>query len=59
MAEIVNLRRERKRAARAAAAEKAAENRIVHGLGKAEREAEAARRELAERQLEGHKRDER
>ena len=59
MGEIVNLRRERKRAARAKAAVDAEQNRVAHGLPKAEREANAARRELTERRLEGHKREER
>ena len=46
MAEIVNLRQERKRRDRAVAAGQAAANRARHGRTRAEREAEA----LAERQ---------
>ena len=38
MAEIINLRQERKRRARAAKAEKAAQNRVTHGLSKPTRE---------------------
>ena len=57
MGEIVNLRRERKRAAREQEAAKAAENRVLHGRSKAEREAEAARQNLDERRLEAHRLD--
>jgi len=57
MGEIVNLRRERKRAARQQDAAKAAENRVLHGRSKAERATEAARRDLDERRLEAHRLD--
>ena len=58
MGEIVNLRRERKRAERAREAAKAAENRLAHGVKKSERNADAARKKLDERRLEGHRLDE-
>ncbi len=49
MSEIVNLNRERKRRGREAAARVAAENRVVHGQTRAEREAleQAAQRRAA------------
>ena len=56
-AEIVNLRRVRKRRARAEEDAQAVENRSRQGLGKAEREAVAARREKATRTLDQHKRE--
>ena len=49
MGEIVNLHKARKRAARARAAKRAAENRITHGRSKAERELETARAERTRR----------
>jgi len=57
MAEIVNLRRERKRRARGEAEREAADNRVKFGAPKSERELAAARRELAERALDGARRD--
>lgn len=54
VSEIVNLRRVRKTMARHQAEVEAGENRIRFGLTKAERQAQAARREHAERQHEGH-----
>jgi hypothetical protein len=57
MSEIVNLRRARKAKGRAEAADKAAENRQKFGVPKAERAREVATRELARRQLDGHRRD--
>jgi hypothetical protein len=56
-AEIVNLRRVRKAKARDDAAKKADANRRKFGMTAAERKAEAARREKAERALAGHKRE--
>lgn len=38
MADIINLRTARKRAERAKAAERAAENRVRHGISKTERQ---------------------
>jgi len=58
MAEIVNLRQMRKRKARAEKEAKAAENRIAFGRTKEERRVTEAERQLSERRLDGHKRDE-
>jgi hypothetical protein len=58
VAEIVNLRRARKRKERAAKEEQAAANRTTFGRSKSERALSDARKELATRQLDGHKRDE-
>lgn len=58
MAEIVNLRQARKAKARAGKQAAAAENRVRFGRTKAERDAEAARRQLADKGLDGHRRDE-
>jgi hypothetical protein len=55
MADIVNLRRARKEKARNAKAEKAAENRILHGAPKAVRDLTAARSEKADKALEAHR----
>ncbi len=57
MGEIVNLKQARKRKARGEADATAAENRAKHGRSKAEREVEAARRAIAERALDGNRRD--
>ncbi len=56
MSEIVNLRQVRKAKARAAAADKAAENRQRFGANKAERTIESKNREIARRHLDGHRR---
>ena len=58
MGEIVNLRRERKRAERAREAAKAAENRLAHGVKKSERNAGVAQKKLDQRRLEAHRLDE-
>lgn len=58
MAEIVNLRQARKAKARAGKQAAAAENRVRFGRTKAERHAEAGRRQLADKGLDGHRRDE-
>ena len=57
MAEIVNLRRARKRKERAEKEARAAENRIGFGRSKAERALSDARKDLAARRLEGHRRE--
>lgn len=57
MGDIVNLRRERKRATRAAAATKAEANRLKYGRLKSERCAEELITEMAERHLDQHKRE--
>lgn len=56
MAEIVNLKRVRKRKARKAAETEAASNRLVHGRTKAERNLTQAEQQAADRKLDGHKR---
>ncbi len=53
MGDVVNLRRERKRNARAVEAAKASENRLKFGAPKAERDLRDARIRLAERALDG------
>ena len=53
--EVINLRVARKRAARAAAAKTAAENRQTHGVSKAERTRLSAERESGDRKLDAHK----
>jgi Domain of unknown function (DUF4169) len=55
MAEIVNLRRARKKAERRIAEDTAAANRLRHGRSKAERELEAARDAKAGRELDRHR----
>ena len=55
MGDIVNLHKARKQAMRQQRAEKAAENRIVHGRGKAERAVAEARTEKACRDLDQHR----
>ncbi|OYX87559.1 MAG: hypothetical protein B7Y75_01910 [Azorhizobium sp. 35-67-5] len=61
MGEVINLRKARKSVLRAEAEVKAAENRALFGLTRAEREARRAEKDLQARRLEGHalaKRDE-
>ncbi|HEX4408179.1 MAG TPA: DUF4169 family protein [Xanthobacteraceae bacterium] len=55
MANIVNLRGERKRAKRLQADEKAAANRVLHGLPKAARTLAKSQRDQGARLLEGHR----
>ncbi|MBN8959392.1 MAG: DUF4169 family protein [Rhizobiales bacterium] len=55
MAEIINLRVARKRAEREAKAKRAEENRIRHGLPKAERQLQRARDAKTKRDLDGHR----
>lgn len=55
MADIINLRRARKRAMREAAGAKGQENRVLFGRTKAERELGRATRVLADRALEAHR----
>ncbi|UYY57377.1 DUF4169 family protein [Sphingomonas sp. S2-65] len=57
MAEIINLNRARKARAKATADVKAEANRVKFGRSKAEKQAEAAERSRAERELDGAKRD--
>jgi hypothetical protein len=53
----INLNKARKAKARAAAAEAAARNRVVHGRTKAEKEAAAELRRIAERRLDQTRRE--
>ena len=55
MGDIVNLRRARKRQDRRRDDAKAAENRIVYGMTKAERRSLEARREKADRDLDARR----
>ena len=55
MGDVVNLRRARKRRDREREAAAAAENRILHGLTRAERRTIEAEREAGERRLDGHR----
>ena len=55
MAEVVNLRRERKRAKRRDAEREAAAQRLAHGRPQHLRELETAQREHEVRTLDGHK----
>ena len=57
LVEIVNLRRARKRRQRAEDEAAAAANRLAHGVGKAAKREAGAVRDLAERTLEGHRRE--
>ena len=57
MGEVVNLRLKRKAKAREDAADKAAENRVVFGRSKAEKDLTSARNQQAESKLDGHKRE--
>ena len=55
MADVVNLNKARKAAARRQEEARAAENRLVHGRSKAQRTLEKAREDKARRELEGHR----
>mgnify|MGYP001828970709 CR=1 FL=1 len=55
-AEIVNLRRARKKKARADKAEKAQANRVSHGIGKKERLDAASIADFSVKRHEAHKR---
>lgn len=57
MAEIINLRQARKAKGRADKEAVAAANRAKFGRTRTEKQAEQARRDQAEKQLDGHKRD--
>jgi len=57
MAEIINLRRARKTAARGDKEAEAAANRLAHGRTRAEREASRAEAARAARLLDGAKRE--
>jgi hypothetical protein len=55
--DIVNLRNERKRVKRRQAEDKAAANRVLHGLSKAERALAEAKRDQSVRLVDGHRID--
>jgi hypothetical protein len=55
MGEIINLRRARKEKARNARADRAAENRVLHGTPKEVRDLTKARSEKADKGLEAHR----
>ena len=55
MAEIINLRKARKRADKRRVEKHAAENRFAYGRPKSERNVEAARRAKAHRDLDLHR----
>jgi hypothetical protein len=57
MADIINLRTARKRKARDEKAETAAQNRVVFGRTKAERDRVDAEKLLAKQKLDGHQRE--
>lgn len=57
MADVVNLNRFRKDKARAAEKRQAAENRLAFGRTKAEKVADKAARDRADRALDGAKRE--
>ncbi|MBL8583126.1 MAG: DUF4169 family protein [Rhizobiaceae bacterium] len=57
MGEVVNLRLARKQKARAVREREAEEARILHGRGKAQKQAEASRRDKADAYLDGHRRE--
>jgi len=57
VASIVNLNRFRKAKARDAKAQRAAENRALHGRSKAERQADTAEQRRSDRELAGKKLD--
>lgn len=58
MAEIINLRTVRKQRARAEKEAQAAENRALFGRRKSEKLKQAAEKALADKHVDGHKKDE-
>lgn len=58
MAEIINLKNVRKQKARADKEAQAGQNRVFFGRTKAEKQKQAAEKVLAERRIDGHKKDE-
>lgn len=55
MADIINLRKARKRVDREKAAERAGHNRVLHGMPKAERTLHAAQKKNVDRLLDQHR----
>ena len=58
MADIINLRMARKQKARADKEAQAQQNRITFGRTKAEKQQAAAEKALADKRIDGHRRDE-
>ena len=58
MADIINLRNARKQKARADKDAQAQQNRILFGRTKAEKFKQAAEKALADKHIDGHKKDE-
>lgn len=58
MAEIINLKNVRKQKARAAKEVQAAQNRVLFGQTKAEKLRQASEKALADKRIDGHKKDE-
>jgi competence protein ComGC len=58
MAEIINLKNVRKQKARAAKEVQAAQNRVLFGQTKAEKLRHASEKALADKHIDGHKKDE-
>ena len=58
MADIINLRNVRKQKARADKDAQAQQNRILFGRTKAEKLRQAAEKALADKHIDGHKKDE-
>ena len=57
MGDVVNLRLERKRKRRSESAEKATEQRVLHGISKGEHSLEEAREKRAKLNLDQHRLD--
>ena len=57
MADIINLRTVRKQKARASKDGQAAQNRVLFGRTKGEKLQQAAEKTLAEKKIDGHKRE--
>jgi competence protein ComGC len=57
MAEIINLRNARKQKARAEKETQAAQNRVLFGQTKAEKLRQATEKSLADKHIDGHKKD--
>ncbi|NMA99809.1 MAG: DUF4169 family protein [Phyllobacteriaceae bacterium] len=58
MADIINLRTARKQKARAEKEVQASQKRVIFGRTKAEKQKAAAEQRLADKLIDGHKRDE-
>lgn len=58
MGDVISLNKFKKKKERAEKAQRAAENRLKHGKTKTERAVEKKERELADKQLDGHKLEE-